>query len=138
MTIAFFALLMSSGGYIFYLLNKLELQRKYIIALNRENTSLKKTSWKTKDLKEITVEFLDCPCIEGTIKYDTKLFFTPMDWSPYLRKLSKSTKIRILERSRIDGRTWYYVELFTPKRLNGRGWLLSEDVLTNEDIRLLT
>ena len=138
MSIALFILLVSSGGYIFYLLSKLDNQRNRIFTLTMENDTLKKTSWKSRELRNISVEVLECPCVEGIVKYDTKLYFVPADWSPLLNNIKKSTKVRLLEKSRVNGRTWYYVELTTPKRLNSRGWLINEDVLSTEDIKLIT
>ena len=136
MAFVFISLLLSSGGYIFYLLQKIDKQRQHILILNTENTKLKKTSWSTKDIGQITVELLACPCVEGTVKYDTKLYFAPVEWSPTLGSIKKSTKVRILEKSRIKGRSWYYIELFVTKNQNSRGWLVCEDVLPADSMLL--
>ncbi len=143
MTFAFITLLISSGGYIFYLLQKLEVQRKYIISLNSENSRLRKTSLLSKDFNSITIEFMKCPCSEGIVKYDAKLYFAPVSWSPYLSKLKKASKVLILEKARVEGRNWYYVEIYIPTRANGkkinsRGWILCENILTLEEPELIT
>lgn len=143
MTFAFLTLLISSGGYIFYLLQKLEGQRKYIITLNSENNRLRKTSWQSKDFNSITVELLNSSCIEGIVKYDTKLYFAPISWSPYLSKLKKASKVAILEKARVEERNWYYVEIYIPRKANGkkinsRGWMLCENILTLEEPELIT
>ncbi|WP_147590124.1 hypothetical protein [Clostridium polynesiense] len=113
------------------------MQRKYIITLSSENQRLRKISLNTKELNNISIEILDFYSTEGVIKYDTKLYFAPVDWSPSLCRIKKSTKVTLLEKARVESRNWYHIEIPSSKRINSRGWVVSEDILTVEEKNLL-
>ncbi|MGL5066363.1 MAG: hypothetical protein ACRC6T_00860 [Sarcina sp.] len=104
-----------------------ELRRQYRL-LSQQYTSLKgKMSPPSTNLKNLKVKYVFPSFSSGITKENICVYFTPVDKSKIVCKLSDATDIPILQECVIANEIWLYVELDSEDNINSRGWILKKD-----------
>lgn len=134
--IYFFLILIACfGGFYFYLAQKLDNQRKQVIAVNKENEVLKeKCSKENFKYTNLYVKYMDSEYHAGEISKNCNMYIAPLEESPVLVKLSYPCKFNVLVKAEVNHKLWYEISLLGSVTTNSRGWIKSEDLALNKFI----
>ena len=123
-------LLLAIGGEYLYFSQKMDIQRKQILVLNRHNENLKSrvNKQQSSPLSSVNVKYTD-PTYKSAYTTDNSiLYLSPLEDSPIIFKIQKSLKVSLLDCVEVLNLKWYEVNI---PSLNGqrlKGWLKESEI----------
>lgn len=112
----------------FYFDTKLrELRRQYRL-LSQQYTTIKgKISPTANFLKNLKIKYVSPSFSSGITKEKINVYFTPIDKSKVVCKLTEAYDLQITQECVISNEIWLYVELDSIDNINSRGWISKRD-----------
>lgn len=117
-----------AGGALFlsyYFTNQIDIQRKQILLLKRQNSNIK-NKLKFDKTTNLTIHYIVPNFTEALIANDCNLYICPIENSIVLNSLSKNTNIKIVYGAEIKDELWYEISIENSRNINNKGWIQSE------------
>lgn len=129
MLVFLFLLLVGFALFVsYYFTNKVENQRKQILLLKHQNSSLKHKTDLEKS-EQIIIKYVSPNNSQGVIKSDCKLYLGPYSNSPVLNSLAKNTIVQIHDSAEVNKDLWYELSISSQDKVNSKGWVKSDHLI---------
>ena len=130
----FSILLICFGVYYTIMDQKLSTQKTQLKIISKQNRDfkLKIESCRSSD-GPIVIKYNPSLFKTGTTNDSCILYLSPMENSPVLSNVAKSTVVQIQDCADIFNISWYEVSLTSQSNINNKGWIKKDNILTSDD-----
>ena len=112
--------------------------------LSTQKTQLKIISMQNREFKSkiassrsaegpIVIKYKPPLFKTGTTKESCRLYLSPIENSPVLSTIVKSTSIEIQDSADIFDISWYEVSIKSQTNINNKGWIKKDNIITLDD-----
>ena len=135
MIIFLFSILLVCFGVYYTLINqKLSTQKTQLKIISRQNREFKlKIASNQSAEGPIIIKYKQPLFKTGVAKEICSLYLSPMENSPVLSNVFKSTALEIQDSAELFDISWYAVSLKSQTNINSKGWIKKDSVLTEDD-----
>ncbi|MFA9396651.1 MAG: hypothetical protein ACERKV_00100 [Clostridiaceae bacterium] len=117
-----------------YYNNKSYKTKLKMMCLIRENDALSNKLTKiNKNTQSISIKYESFDISSGKINKNCDLLICPIINSPKLTIIKKNFKVDILDCAEIFNKKWYFVKLPSEYTINNKGWIISDNILLQEN-----
>ncbi|MBW9145029.1 hypothetical protein KTC92_13520 [Clostridium sp. CM027] len=130
----FSILLICFGIYCYIMDQKLSTQKTQLKIISRQNRELKSKIETSRCAEGPIVIKYKLPLFKsGTIKESCSLYLSPIEISPVLSNIVKSTTVEIQDSADIFDISWYEVSINSQTTINNKGWIKKDNIITLDD-----
>ncbi|MGH4122675.1 MAG: hypothetical protein ACREV6_07085 [Clostridium sp.] len=127
-------LLICFGVYYTLMNQKLSTQKTQLKIISRQNREFKSKIASARSAEGPIIIKYKAPLFKsGTTKEACSLYLSPMENSPVLSNLVKSTSVEIQDCAEIFDISWYEVSIKSQTNINNRGWIKKDIIITQDD-----
>ena len=113
---------------------KLSTQKTQLKIISRQNREFKSKITSARSAEGPIIIKYKQPLFKlGTIKESCNLYLSPMEASPVLSNVIKTTIVEIQDCAEIFDITWYEVSLKSQTNINNKGWIKKDIIATQDD-----
>lgn len=136
MLIFLFSILLIFFGIYYHLINqKLSTQKTQLKVISRQNREFKSKIESSHNAEgPIIIKYKPPLFKTGTTKESCTLFLSPIENSPVLTTIVKSTTVEIQDSAEIYNVSWYEITLKSQNNINNKGWVKKDCLNTLDDI----
>lgn len=113
---------------------KLLTQKTQLKIISRQNREFKSKIEISRSAEGPIVIKYKLPLFKsGTIKESCSLYLSPIEISPVLSNVVKSTTVEIQDSADIFDISWYEVSIKSQTNINNKGWIKKDNIITVDD-----
>ena len=113
---------------------KLLTQKTQLKVISRQNREFKsKISSSHNNDGPIVIKYKPSLFKTGSIKESCNLYLSPLESSPILSNLVKSSDVEIQDSAEIFNISWYEISLSSQTNINNKGWIKKDDINIVDD-----
>ncbi|MBZ9689570.1 hypothetical protein G9F72_025170 [Clostridium estertheticum] len=135
MLIFLFSVILICFGVYYTIMNqKLSTQKTQLKIISRQNREFKSKIASARSADGPIIIKYKAPLFKtGTTKESCSLYLSPMETSPVLSNVVKSTLVEIQDCAEIFDITWYEISLKSQTNINNKGWIKKDMIITQDD-----
>ncbi|MBU3146016.1 hypothetical protein [Clostridium sp. CF012] len=113
---------------------KLSTQKTQLKIISRQNREFKSKIASARSADGPIIVKYKAPLFkEGITKESGSLYLSPLENSPVLSAVAKSTPVEIQDCAEIFDITWYEISLKSQTNINNKGWIKKDMIITQDD-----
>ena len=113
---------------------KLSTQKTQLKVISKQNREFKsKISSSTNTDGPIIIKYKTSLFKTGIIKESCSLYLSPLESSPVLSNLVKSSNVEIQDSAEIFNVSWYEISQKSQTNINNKGWVKKDDIIIVDD-----
>ena len=113
---------------------KLLTQKTQLKVISRQNREFKSKILSSHNTDgPIIIKYKPSLFNTGTINESCSLYLSPLEISPILSNLLKSSAVEIQDSAEIFNISWYEVSISSQTNINNKGWIKKDDIITVDD-----